>query len=250
MSALPRLFPFRSGHIELPTAFFLGGEEGRTRAPISCFLIEHPDGLTIFDAGFGRRFSRPDGTPADGHIDLPDSELLDRQVAAAGFDPAEVSRVVCSHLHTDHAGGLDLFPQARIVVQREEWAHATTADDRAYHRPEFETGQDVETVDGEHDLYGDGTVVLVPTPGHTPGHQSARVRAATGVAVLAGDACNLTRAMDLLRIPDHAHSEADYRSSLQWFADERDAGHHVFPSHDPDFWAGVTPGAPWPDGRD
>ena len=140
---LPRLFPFTCGHLTLPTSFFLDGESGSITVPVTAYLIDHPDGLTVFDTGLGARHARTVGTPAAGYVDLEESGLIDARLAAAGFDPTAVTRIVNSHLHTDHAGGNGLLPNATVVVQATEWLHAVETDDRAYHSPEFHTGQAV-----------------------------------------------------------------------------------------------------------
>jgi glyoxylase-like metal-dependent hydrolase (beta-lactamase superfamily II) len=110
--------------------------------------------------------------------------------------------------------------------------------------PEFDTGQPFKRIQGEYDVFGDGTVVLFPTPGHTPGHQSARVRTATGEAILASDCCNLKRSLDELHLPDHCHDADQYLARLKSLSAMRARGARIFYSHDPDFWAGVPQGVP------
>jgi glyoxylase-like metal-dependent hydrolase (beta-lactamase superfamily II) len=240
------LIPLTVGWLTVDKSFFLAGKPGTITAPVTGYLIEHPvKGTAVFDTGLGPRFCRPDGAALAGPADLEASGRVDARIRAAGHDPAAVTVVVNSHLHTDHAGGNAWLPNARVVVQEAEWRHATMVDDPVYHRPEFQTGQPVQAVTGEHDLFGDGSVIVYPTPGHTPGHQSARVRTTAGDAVLAGDACNLRAALDQLDLPDHADDFDAYRASLEDFRQRRDAGAEIFASHDPVFWAGLEQGVPW-----
>jgi glyoxylase-like metal-dependent hydrolase (beta-lactamase superfamily II) len=239
------LIPFTCGWLTLPTAFLLSGEPGQITVPVPAYLIDHPAGLVLFDAGLGPRFSRPAGTPLDGPVDLEHTSCVDSRLRSLAIDPDGIRYLVNSHLHTDHAGGNAFVPAATVIVQREEWAAAHSSGDSAYHRPEFDTGQQVTLVDGHHDLFGDGTVQLIPTPGHTPGHQSALVRTPSGDVVLTGDACNLARSMDEMRLPDHADDDELYRRSLQALRRLRDRGATVFYGHDPGFWSTLTHGSAW-----
>ncbi|MEN4478764.1 N-acyl homoserine lactonase family protein [Mycolicibacterium cosmeticum] len=231
------LVPLTCGWLTLPTAFFLAGEPGDLTVPVPVYLIDHPDGRVLFDAGLGARFRRPTGTPVDGWVDLESDACVDARLRALEVDPGDIRFLVNSHLHSDHAGGNAWIPNATVVVQRAEWAFAHTSDDFAYHVEEFDTGQDMMFVDGYVDLFGDGSLQLIPTPGHTPGHQSLLVRTPTGDVVLTGDACNLKRSMDEMLLPDHAHDEEQYRQSLRALRILRDRGAEVFYGHDPGFWA-------------
>src|ERR1700712_5789212 len=244
MSAEPRpdgvrLFAFTVGWMNLPLSFFLAGEEGRIRFPATAFLIDHPRGLALFDTGLGPRFVRPAGTPTQKGIDIEDDGMIDARLRAIGVDPADITWILSSHLHLDHAGGNVLLPNATVIVQANEHDYAFSTTDRAYHIPEFDTGQPFKRIHGEYDVFGDGTVVLFPTPGHTPGHQSARVRTAGGEVVLASDCCNLKRSLDGLHLPGHCHDPDHYLATLKGLASMRSRGTRIFYSHDPEFWAGV-----------
>ena len=170
--------------------------------------------------------------------------MIDARLRAIGVDPADIIWILSSHLHLDHAGGNVLLPNATVIVQANEHDYAFTTTDQAYHIPEFDTGQPFKRIHGEYDVFGDGTVVLFPTPGHTPGHQSARVRTAGGEVVLASDCCNLKRSLDELRLPDHCHDADQYLATLKGLATMRAGGTRIYYSHDPEFWAGVPQGVP------
>jgi N-acyl homoserine lactone hydrolase len=239
-----RLFAFTVGSMTLRLSFFLAGEEGKITFPVTAYLIDHPDGLTVFDTGLGPRFVRPAGTPAAGSVDLEDDATIDVHLRRIGVDPEAIRWILCSHLHTDHAGGNRYLPNATVVIQASELDYACAGVDRAYHRPEFDIGQPFKKVHGEYDVYGDGSVVLFPTPGHTPGHQSARVRTEGGDIVLSADCCNLRRSLDDLRLPDHCHDAELYLSSLKTLSAMRAGGARIFYSHDPDFWKTVPQAQP------
>ena len=237
------LYAFTCGYITLPTSYFIGGEEGKTKVPACVFLIDHPNGFTLFDTGFSDRFVGLQ-KGLGKIVDMPEEHPIADRLRALDVDPSDIQWIVNSHLHLDHAGGNHLLPNATIVIQDSEWEFGFSGKDSAYATEDFDTGQPVKRITGEHDLYGDGSVILFPTPGHTPGHQSARVLTATGEAVLAGDCCNFRRSLDEMRLPDQVYNADHYRGSLSKLSDLRRAGAKIFFGHDPDFWVTVPQGEP------
>lgn len=236
-----RLFGFTVGHVNMPIGFFLDGEPGEMRAPVTAFLIDHPRGLVLFDTGLGPRFVRPRGSQPDSFIDLEQGDTIDERLNAIGVDPADIRWIITSHLHTDHAGGNAYFPNATVIVQESEYDHAfhNIADDPIYEISEYDLGQPFLKIRGEHDLFADGTIVIFPTLGHTPGHQSAKIRTDGGDIVLTGDCCSLKRSLDEFRLPDHCHDADQFLTSLKLLSSLERKGARVFPSHDPDFWATI-----------
>lgn len=239
------LTPFTCGRLTLPLSFLLGDQARTVTVPVTAYLIDHPAGLAVFDSGLGPRSARPIGEALDGPADLEEDALIDTRLRTVGVDPIRVSYILNSHLHSAHAGGNALLPGASVIVQTAEWDHARSTAEGGYHVPEFDTGQPVMQISGEHDVFGDGSVVLVPTPGHTPGHQSARVQTSHGEVVLAGDACNLRQSLDDQVLPGHASDLNLYRESLQWFQIRERSGATIAFSHDPTFWATVPQSVPW-----
>lgn len=113
------------------------------------------------------------------------------QLARAGLQATDIDHVVQSHLHYDHAGGLEFFPHATAYVQREElrvYADPPPGQEGFYCAADWTHCSDWVRLDGEHDLFGDGRILLVPTPGHTLGHQSLMVHLDGGTVILASDA--------------------------------------------------------------
>lgn len=233
-----KLFALTVGWLTLPTSFFLEGEIGNITVPCTAYLIQHPKGLAVFDTGLGPRFERPAGTSATTPADLEDDGNIGQRLKAMGVDPSDVAWIINSHLHTDHAGGNAHLPNARVVVQANEYHFALGQgqEDEAYHLPEFDTGQPILRIQGEHDLFGDGSVVLFPTPGHTPGHQCARIRLGKARVVLAADCCNLKRSLDDFRLPAHVHNVDQAMDTLRLLRGMQDQGSRIFYGHDPDFW--------------
>jgi glyoxylase-like metal-dependent hydrolase (beta-lactamase superfamily II) len=246
-----RLRAFACGWLTGPKALFLRDAPGRLRVPVPCFLIEHPAGTVLFDTGLHPELRRDPAARLGALARVFDCELAPgadapSRLAALGVDPARVRFLVNSHLHFDHAGGNAGVPNARLVLQRAEWQAGHDPDAvqaNAYDPRDYDLGHDLVLADGEHDLFGDGRVVCLPTPGHTPGHQSLRVRLDAGDVVLTADACYLRRNLEEGVLPATVRDEAAFRRSLARLAALRDAGARLVFGHDPDQWA-RTPQAP------
>ena len=244
---LPDVLAFVCGTLSIPHGFLVEGAEGTITVPVPAYLIRHPahprDGL-LFDTGQNRltyldpQAYMPDGALATRTFHFTAADELPTQMLAAGLDPVDVRWVANSHLHYDHCGGNALFPDATVLVQRAEWdvAMLAPADSTAYRKVDFVTGQDVELVDGERDVFGDGTVRLIPTHGHTPGHQSLLVETTSGPLLLAADACYLQETLDDFALPGIVSDRPAVVRVLESFRRMREAGTTVVFGHDPEFW--------------
>ena len=246
-----RLLAFTCGWLTGPRALFLEGAKGKIRVPIPVFLVEHPRGRVLFDSGLHRDLQTDPKTRLGAAAAVftphfqPGEEVAAR-LAAAAVDVGRIDYLVSSHLHFDHVGGNAAVPNATVVVQRREW-HAAHTDEgirtNGYNPHDFDTGQPRLEVDGEHDLFGDGRVVCLPTFGHTPGHQSLLVRLDGGDVVLAADACYLRETLDELRLPMVAHDPVAMLASLRRLRALAAVGTRIIYGHDPEHWATV-PQAP------
>ena len=166
--------------------------EGRLLQALNCLLVETPAGRVLVETGIGERLDER-GRAWRGLAGEPIVPTLER----AGFDPASIDIVAMSHLHYDHAGGLlradgsRAFGRARIVAQRAEWEIALDANPRivaSYDQPELrlvKSWGDAGAADGELELLPG--VWVVPTGGHTAGHQAIVVRAPGQTLAFLGD---------------------------------------------------------------
>ena len=209
--------------------------------PVPAWLIRHPDGMVLVDTGMHTDLTS--ATPSRelvelffGLGDLGAADMVGAQLEQRQVDPADVDIVVLTHLHFDHAGGLAQVPNARVVVQADEWAAGLDSDLAAansFSPDDFHLGHDVLTIDGEHDLFGDGLVSCVPTPGHTPGHQSVRVRLADREVVLCGDCAYFQVTLDGGPLPPIGHDHAQQAASIERLRQLGQAGALLIPGHDP-----------------
>jgi N-acyl homoserine lactone hydrolase len=241
------LYAFACGTVIGDLGNFLEGEHGRISVPVPAYLIDHPDGKVLFDTGLNIGL-RQDAArllgPLAGQyaVDLPPDADIASHLKALDIDPASIRYIVNSHLHFDHCGGNALVPNATVLVQRKEWKAAQNEKLQrmgTYSRHDFDHGHDRIEIDGEHDIFGDGALVLFPTYGHTPGHQSLRVRLASGAVVLAADCCYFRRTLEERHLPPFAYDKEAMLAALARLAAMRAEGARIFFGHDPEFWKSV-----------
>jgi len=248
----PALYAFTCGTVTGEFGRLMEGGEGDITVPVPVFLIEHPKGRALFDTGL-HPDCRSDPAVRLGErlmslfrIGLGAGEDVAGRLAAMDRDPAGIDLVINSHFHFDHCGGNALVPNATLLVQRREW-DAGMDDDLAarvgFNPRDFDLGHKLRLVDGEHDVFRDGSVVCLPTHGHTPGHQSLRVRTAAGDIVLAADSCYFCRTLRERRLPRHVFDREAMLASLDRLEALERGGARIVFGHDPEFWQTV-PQAP------
>jgi len=229
---------FNVGWISSPAAVWRQGEdpEQRIRFPVPAYLLETDSERILIDTGLNP--SAVDDP--EGWYERPEAGLFELELEAdiaAQVDLGMLTRVVLTHLHFDHAGALALLPSSvPVVLQRSEWQGAHDADTvrRNFFYPrDYRPLEDREIVlvDGDHDLLGDGSVTLLLTPGHTPGHQSVMVGERL---VLGADVAHFSATLDDKRFPVFADDFSAQARSADRLRALRDAGITVVPGHDPD----------------
>ncbi len=235
------------GWMTMDYGSMLEGETGKIRIPVPSFLIRHPKGLVLYDTGLHKSMqSAPDdrlGVLApmfDIHYEA--NEDVAARLASFGVDVDDITFLVNSHLHFDHCGGNDAIPNAPIVVQKREMAAAKDPDvarRNGFFDQDWDHGHDFILADGEYDIFGDGSIVCIPTPGHTPGHQSLKVTSNMGMVVLTGDACYLRKTIEDMHLPSLVFSREQMLDSLRRLKDLEQSGAQLIYGHDPDLWANL-----------
>jgi glyoxylase-like metal-dependent hydrolase (beta-lactamase superfamily II) len=205
--------------------------------PCPVFFLTHPTaGNVLVDTGlpaaaahdlraaFGRVGARVINARAAA------SQPLASRLRELELRPSDIGTVVLTHLHLDHAGSIAELPAATFVLSKSEWesANASRALMRGYVKRQFNYGFDYRLVDynareitsfatfgRSFDLFGDGSIRLVSTPGHTAGHQSVVVRLRDREALLCGDAAYTRRTIDHGLVPHHMQDEHNFRRSLR-----------------------------------
>lgn len=222
------------GWISSPAAIWRQGEDPETplRFPVPAYLLETDDERILIDTGLHPQAVRD----PESFYGRPLFEFEQERHIGEQVDLATITQVVLTHLHFDHAGALELVPSTvPIVIQRREWQ---AGKDRAAVRRNFLQPRDYAVeedrlvlVDGDHDLLGDGSIELLLTPGHTPGHQSVRVGERV---VLGADVAHFASTLDDHRFPSFADDYEAQARSAERLRTLRDAGARVQPGHDPD----------------
>ncbi len=246
-----KVYAFTCGWLTVPTALLLEGERGSLTVPVPVYLIAHPKGCALFDSGLHidtqTDAARRLGRLAPYHtVHFSAGEEITSRLRAIDVAADRIDYVINSHLHFDHCGGNQQLPNATLLLQRREWEAAHDADliEQVYYDPhDYDHGHRLRALDGEHDVFGDGSVVCVPTVGHTPGHQSLRVRIGNEDVVLAGDACYLRRTLDELHLPTACYDREQMLASLRRLRALRDKGTLIVTGHDPEMWTTI-PQAP------
>lgn len=232
------------GAFTSPVGFWRAGEsmERQVRFPVPVYLVEVGEERILVDTGLHPDAAADAASHYEGAESIGFFRLEQEVPLASQVDLGSLTKVVITHLHFDHAGGLALLPDdLPIYMQRREWA--ATRDPGAIARNFFlprdyeGIGDDrVVLVDGDQDLLGDGEVELLFTPGHTPGHQSVRVGESL---IIGGDVTHFAAGLDDHRLPLFGDDLEAQLASAERLRGLRDAGAVVRPGHDP---AVIAPG--------
>lgn len=203
----PRLYVFDCGSITVDSLemFGLRDDESEVRELfVPCYLIAHDKGLLLWDGGLPQAIADADGpVPGEGALLRYDRWLVD-QLADMEIEPVDVTYAAYSHLHFDHAGAANAFADSNVLMQRAEWDAAFSKDGEFFDTTLFDGLEDtpVTFINGDHDVFGDGSVKLVSAPGHTAGHQVLLVSLdKTGKILLSGDLYHTRANRKLQRVP-------------------------------------------------
>lgn len=252
MAATVKLHPLVVAEMAAPPNYWDGGAgivsliKGRTtpRArwrdlPIPCFLVEHPErGPIMIDTGLTPGADNLGRMGAKVFGEIKHQRPAGEQLRERGIDPRDVSLVVMTHLHFDHASGIGQFPAAEFLVERREKAAIRGGLLKGYIRSHVDQTSNWREIDvtSDHDVLGDGTLRLIFTPGHTHGHCSVEVATESGPVLLTGDAAFARRSIEERWVPLAVSGKVgEYKASLellaQWIAEH--PGAPVLCGHDP-----------------
>jgi N-acyl homoserine lactone hydrolase len=219
--------------------------------PVSCILLRHSQGNVLFDTGCHPAVADNAQARWGGlaKIMTPVMQPGDNVVTALGaigLTADDVDVVVCSHLHPDHCGCNTFFERATFVIHAQEVAAARAPDAEAagYLAAEWAQPGALDAIDGERDLFGDGRIVLIPLPGHTPGTTGALVALdKSGAFFLASDTVSLRSTLDTGIIPRNTWNAVALEKSLAEIRRIEARGATVLCGHDDAQWATLRKGA-------
>jgi glyoxylase-like metal-dependent hydrolase (beta-lactamase superfamily II) len=274
-----KLHPLLSGEIRAPEGYLhkppgplstIRGLSLHTRRsswrwiPVPAFLVEHPSaGHILIDTGLHESIASDPGEQLGGlrrlfSFRFSAEQAVARQLLDRGVRPREISTVLMTHLHFDHASAVRDFPQATFVVDRREWAaaHRRGGSTRGYFPSQFDHPVAWRTVDFDSpeveafgpfgsalDLFGDGSVRLLSTPGHTPGHMSVLLRLRHREALLTIDAAYTMRTITEGAVPtltEDSHRFGRSLGEVRRYVSQT-PGALVVPGHDDRAWARLDP---------
>ena len=216
----------------MPYTGFFRGKNKKIRLPVSVYFIEHPKGLILIDTGWHTDVRKDSGRKHLGLLhwlisraDLPQGQAVNEQLAKLGYQTSDIDYLVMSHLHSDHASGMQLLKDAKkIFVSREEWQESSQK--KLTYIPSMWKGLNVETFDFKvsnygnerkaFDLFDDDSIVFVSTPGHTMGHTSAIIQNNGKFVLLVGDVGYAEKSWQEMILPGVQVNKRKVKESLEW----------------------------------
>jgi N-acyl homoserine lactone hydrolase len=225
-----RLYVFDCGtiHVADLSRFSLKPEEVATAdLSVACFLVTHPKGTLIWDAGAVPDSAwKPTGTTSTQRVMLPDSQQRDvtlsksltAQLAELGYSPPDITYLALSHYHYDHTANANLFAGATWLVRQEErdamFAEKPPGTTQPSTYAALRNSKTLILKTDDHDVFGDGTVIIKSAPGHTPGHQVLYVKLPkTGPVLVCGDLYHYPEERALDRVPTFEFNPAQTRAT-------------------------------------
>jgi N-acyl homoserine lactone hydrolase len=188
----------------------------------NCYLIKHEKGWLLWDSGIPDAVAeKSEGVSgAGGMLVLKVTRTLQAQLRELDVAPDKVGYVAFSHFHGDHVGNANLFTAATLYVQYPEYEAAFGPEPQkfGFNPATYDKlrANPVVKLSGDHDVFGDGSVIILSTPGHTPGHQSLLVRLpVTGAVVLSGDLVHFQDNWENRRVPSRNFSKEQSLASMQ-----------------------------------
>ena len=245
-----RLWALDAPTFTIPDTILMVGAPGNVvTIPAPAYLIEHARGLVLFDTSLvPEAATDADAVYGAGLVEMlglkmTPAQRIDNQIKQLGFSLSDIKYVIPSHLHFDHSGGMKLFPNAQFIIMKDElrfayWPDPAGAgffrlqdllDTRSYNW--LELGEDF-------DVFGDGSLQLLHTPGHTPGESTLVVRLPHRTILLTGDTVHLRAALEgVIPMPYDSDTVASLNSIRRVKALRIALEAEIWISHDPEDWA-------------
>lgn len=242
-----QLYAFEVGDILVKdiSLFNAGVDVGQSKQfTNTAYLIRHPKGDLIWDTGLPDALAEAaEGNDSPGFL-MKMPKTLSGQLKEINYNASEVDFIAVSHLHGDHIGNMNLFSKATVVLQEEEYAGLFEG---ATPNPAVASLVNNPSIKlkGDHDVFGDGSVVIMRAPGHTDGHQVLFVNLPeTGPVVLSGDLWHFAKNRELRGVPQfNTNADATYASMDRVEAFLKEKGATLWIQHDYDQQQGI-PHAP------
>lgn len=251
----PRLYVLDCGTLvyNRPEFYNLSRDEVKdTNMPVTCYLVVHPKGTLLYDTGLSDSLV---GRPLYENIQMGYAQIkfntLRGQLADIGVGPKTIDYLVISHWHFDHTGNANDYAGAKWLGYQAERDEMFGTEARK--APTFQDYSALEhskfqAISGEYDVFGDGTVKVIPTPGHTPGHSSLFVKLKnTGPVVLSGDLYHYEEERTLNRMPDREKTAGTPESRAAVEALVQKTGANLWVGHSMEFFKNVRKAPGWYD---
>ena len=241
------------GRVRMRKATFIpdADRSEKIELPVSSALLRHAQGNVLFDTGCHPSVvddaeKRWGGLAKIMTPIMPKDENVLTGLAAFGVQPNDIDVVVCSHLHPDHCGCNAFFKRATVIVQARDVAAARAPDAAKFGflSAEWDVGLPLDEIEGERDLFGDGQIVLIPLPGHTPGSMGALVALERdGQFLLAADTVTLRSTLDTGVLPRNIWNADALVQSLAEVRRIEKSGATIICGHDDAQWQTLRKGA-------
>jgi N-acyl homoserine lactone hydrolase len=232
--------------------FFPDADRAETiELPVSAFLIRHAEGNVLFDTGCHPSVAdhAPERWGTLAKVMVPVAKAQDNVIAslaALSLSPDDIGAVIASHLHPDHCGCNEFFKRATIMCHAKEAAAARAPDSekQGYVKADWDQQTPFDEIAGARDVYGDGRIVVIPLPGHTPGTVGALVDLdRSGSFLLASDALAMRAFLAGQAVPRNTWNIEDFTKSLAEIRHIEKSGATVICGHDEAQWQTLKKGA-------
>ncbi len=250
-----KVYAFKGAVLKTQTQYILKDTRPGTPLdiPVPFLVLRHGKDWVAFDTGCNGQVAR-DPVASWGEalvkaftpVMKPEQEFREA-IAVLKLKPKDFKAVILSHGHTDHAGAIDNFAGTAVPIylQKAELAEirkvvAGQQAGTAYLPGDFKhlNELNIREIEGPLDFFGDGSIIVLPTPGHTPGHQSLYVKPSAGPAfIYCADALYMLESMEKFTPPAIASDMGATMQNINWFKFEAQRGVRIVPSHDPEYWA-------------